>query len=322
MRLKFHGCRGSHPVSAPPSRIKEIIKDVWTFAQEKKVTSWNMLEAALEQAPQSLSSIWGGNTTCVEVKSDLAPMPLFLDAGTGFTQAGMDPNCALTKADFAKGTGKVAIFLSHTHWDHIIGLITVEQIFKGNEVHFYGVHKNLSERIKTLFIQEHFPVPFHVVEPNFKFHQIPLNTPIQFGGLNINHFAQSHPGGSFAYRITEGKSSMVFATDTELKNTEQPHMTPGSNLYSNSDVLIVDAQFSPEEFPSRQGYGHSQIYMAVDFAVREKTKHLYLFHQSPYYSDKEIDEQLRRAQSYLVETHGASHPMKISMACEGSEIGI
>lgn len=322
MKVKIHGGRGSHPVCTEPKRIEEILKFAFEFSKKKKFDDWKQFRSALENEPRANYQIMGGNTTCVELKSDLAPMPMFFDAGTGLTAAGTDPDCQLTNAEFRKGAGKVAIFFSHTHWDHLIGLVTLEQIFKGNEFHFYGVHKNLKDRLATLFEEPHFPVPFHVVEPHFKFHQIPLNTPIQFGGLNINHCPQSHPGGSFAYRVTDGKSTLVFATDTELKNVDLPHMVPGSNTYSDADVLILDAQYSPEDFGSRQGYGHAQIFFAVDFAVRERVKKLYLFHQNPFYSDELIEQQLIRARKYFHEKYKDKSAMEIHLAIEGEEIQI
>jgi len=322
MRIKFHGVRGSHPVSTAPARIDEINQSVWTLAQQNPGKSWSDFKSSLADLPRSQHQIWGGNTTCIELKSELSPMPIYFDAGSGITLAGMDKNSGISKEEFYKGSGKVAIFFSHTHWDHIFGLITLEQLYKGNEFHFYGVHKNLSKRLQVLFQEENFPVPFHVVEPNFKFHQIPLHTPIQLGGLNFNHIPQSHPGGSFAYRVSDGKKVFVFATDTELKNIDLPHMTPGSNLYSDADLLVIDAQFSPEEFPTRQGYGHSHIFSAIDFGARERTKRLYLFHQSPYYSDMMLDEQLRRAKEYKEQKYGKALQMEVHLAIEGDEIEV
>lgn len=321
MRVKFHGARGSHPVCTQPQRIEEILKKFFTTVSKFQPKTWEEVEELLKKSPRSEFQIYGGNTTCVELKSDMAPMPLFFDAGTGITAAGTDKNCALTDKSFSKGAGKAAIFFSHTHWDHLIGLITLEQLYKGNEFHFYGVHKNMKERIETLFDDRYFPVPFHVVEPHFRFHQIPLNTPMQFGGLNINHCPQSHPGGSFAYRVTDGKRTFVFATDTELKNIDPPHMVAGSNVYSDADMLVLDAQYSPEDFRTRQGYGHAQIFQAVDFAMRERIGKLYLFHQNPAYSDFDIDQQLERARKYLLEKYPKTN-LTIQIAVEGDEISV
>jgi ribonuclease BN (tRNA processing enzyme) len=80
--------------------------------------------------------------------------------------------------------------------------------------------------------------------------------------------------------------------------------------------MVLDAQFSPEDFANRHGYGHACIEKAVDFAVREHTKKLILFHQAPEYSDAQITEQWERSREYLKKKHSSSS-MIIDMAIEG-----
>ncbi len=323
MRLKIHGCRGSHAVCTTPQQVEDLGKSLWKLSKKFKATTWSQFKNKIKAEPRSSYQIYGGNTTCLELKSDKAPMPVFFDAGTGLGAASMDPSSQLNNSAFKQKKGELAFFISHTHWDHILGLLTAEQIFKdGNEFHFYGVHKNLSGRIENLFRAENFPVPYESVLTRFHFHQIPIGTDLEFGDLTIKHCAQSHPGGSFAYRVEDGNSTLVFATDTELKNIDPPHMIPGSNIYTNADVLILDAQFSPEDMPRHKGFGHAQIETAVDFAVREKTKRLYLFHQSPAYDDSQIDRQHKRAEQYLRKNYGTRHPLKIFMTIEGEEIKV
>ena len=58
---------------------------------------------------------YGGNTTCVEVRSgsDI----IILDAGTGLRKLGQS-----LLREFKQKPLNLTLLLSHTHWDHIQGL--------------------------------------------------------------------------------------------------------------------------------------------------------------------------------------------------------
>ncbi|MBS1983159.1 MAG: MBL fold metallo-hydrolase [Bdellovibrionales bacterium] len=323
MRIKFHGVRGSNPIAVSQVRIDEISRYVWEFTRNKKFRTWRDVRKALAAGPRAKYQVFGGASTCLELKTDLSPIPIFFDAGSGLTSAGTDKGSALMNSKFRSGKGRAAFFITHTHWDHIMGLFTIDQIFQaGNKFTFYGVHKDLDRRLATLFQPEFFPVPFEALEDRMEFKTIPLHSSVRLGKLNITHFPQSHPGGSFAYRIDADKKSLIFATDTSLKNVSKSNIIPGQNFYSNADVLIIDAHFSPEDYVGREDWGHAEIHGAVDFAVREGTKKLYLFHQSPQYNDIQIEQQLHRSIQYHRKKFGKNHPLEIHMAIEGDEIKI
>ncbi len=322
MIIRVHGSRGSHPVATTPQRIEEIQKSLFEMFHESKARTWNEFSKYLSQQPRHSHQIYGGATTALEVQSDLLPMPLFFDAGTGLTTASVDSESALCSDDFKMGKGEAAIFFTHTHWDHVAGLVTIPQIFmENNQFHFYGVHDDLEGRIQGLFDARYFPVPYGLLKPRAKFHQISLGTSLRLGQVKIDHHPQSHPGGSYAYRVSDGKSVFVLATDTDLKNTNPPHLTPGDNIYSNADLLILDAHFSPEDFINKEDFGHAHLKTAVDFGVRENAKILYLFHQSPFYSDKEIENQLSKAWDHVKKKHPSSKT-EIRIAIDGDKIEI
>ncbi len=319
MRIKFHGSRGSFPVSNVRDRVPEIIKNTWELVQKNPTASWEQFQELVTKQPYSKFKMTGGSTTCLEIKSANAPIPIFIDAGTGLSAAGMDSSSALNSGAFKNHRGKVAFFFTHTHWDHIIGIPTLPQIYKlGNQFHFYGVHRGLEKRVATLFSLEFFPVPFDVVKKNFEFHQIALNKFVEIGDVKVEHQAQSHPGGSFAYKVNDGKKSIVFATDIELMaRSTKAKLRP--LFYSNTDALILDSHFFPEDYI--EGYGHNHYEVAVDFAVEYKTKALYLFHLNPLYSDERIEKLLKLARFYLKDKYPDS-TLEINLAEEGAEFEI
>jgi len=320
MIVRVHGARGSHPVPTSKGRIEEIQKSVWELSRESKATTWTEFKRFIDSKPPHLTQTFGGATTCVELATSLSPMPIFIDAGSGMTVASMDKASAFQTPEFLRGKGEAAVFFTHTHWDHISGLVTIPQLFmENNRFHFYGVHSDLRGRLEGLFDARYFPVPFSIIEPRMQFHQIALGKSLRLGGIKVDHLPQSHPGGSFAYRFSDGKHAFVMATDTDLKNMDAPHMVPGDNIYSNANVLFIDAHFSPEDFINKEDFGHAHLFQAIDFGVRENAKMLYLAHQNPYYSDHEIQTQLDRAWDYVRKEHRSSK-VEIRIAMDGDVI--
>jgi ribonuclease BN (tRNA processing enzyme) len=85
-------------------------------------------------APGPETVRYGGNTSCVAIKSSLDRL-LILDAGTGIIALGK----ALLPAGFGKGQGNAAILLSHAHWDHIQGFPFFAPAFiPGNRFAVFG----------------------------------------------------------------------------------------------------------------------------------------------------------------------------------------
>ena len=82
--------------------------------------------------PGSTTVRYGGNTSCVEVRSSSGTL-VVLDCGTGALGLGQ----ALIKDGALPVNGHMLI--GHTHWDHIQGFPFFAPIFvAGNEWHIYG----------------------------------------------------------------------------------------------------------------------------------------------------------------------------------------
>ena len=68
---------------------------------------------------------------------------LVIDAGSGLKELGRH----LIAEGLADGGGQVDILMSHTHWDHIVGLSFFHLAFvPGNRINIWGCHTRLNER--------------------------------------------------------------------------------------------------------------------------------------------------------------------------------
>jgi hypothetical protein len=63
------------------------------------------------------------------------------------------------------------------------------------------------------------------------------------------------------------------------------------------DVLILDAQYTDEEYRAHIGWGHGSLTTAVSLATDAGVKQLILFHHDPTHNDTMIDNMASSAKS-------------------------
>ena len=249
---------------------------------------------------------YGGDTPCVEIRSD--DTLLILDAGTGIRKLGAE---LMRDSDFS---GKGYIFLSHSHWDHIQGFPFFNPAFvSGNEFYIYGAlkaDKRLTEALKGQMSSIYFPVNMVDLPSSLHFNEI-IEQDVMIGDLIIRSRALNHPGGCLGYRISNGKHSIAYCTDTEpLGNGEIDKKV--IELASNADLFICDAQFTPEEYKQgRKGWGHSTWYDCVKLAKAAGVSECILFHHDPYHNDEFIDGLVYEAKSHFPRVSAAQRNMEI-----------
>jgi phosphoribosyl 1,2-cyclic phosphodiesterase len=99
--------------------------------------------------------------------------------------------------------------------------------------------------------------------------------------------ALRHPGGAIGYRIEWAGASVCYITDTEhpARGLDQSLV----RFAAGTDIMIYDASFTDEEYPSRMGWGHSTWTAAADLADAAKVGRLVLFHHDPGHDDAMMD---------------------------------
>ena len=117
-------------------------------------------------------------------------------------------------------------------------------------------------------------------------------TKFEIGSVSVVPIALSHPNGGSGYKFIEDGKTFVFLTDNELG-----YIHPGGlsfedylNFSSGADLLIHDAEYTPEEYKTFIDWGHSVYTDALDLAQQAAVKKLGLFHLNQERTDKEMDE--------------------------------
>ena len=238
----------------------------------------------------------GCNTACLDLADAARGARLVLDAGSGIVGLGHELDGE---------SGRLAIALTHYHWDHVIGLPLLAPLFRhGWSAHFWA--PELGEPVRPL-VAAVFAPPFFVVP----FDELPAAPTVEgigpgrhrMGGFDVEALMLHHPGGALAYRIRGAGGDLVYATDHEIGN---PGIDAAFAAFAHgARELVLDAQYTPAELPHYQGWGHSSWAQAAEFAARHGVGRLWLFHHDPTRSDAELDAIVAAARAIFPDTEAA-----------------
>jgi phosphoribosyl 1,2-cyclic phosphodiesterase len=155
MRIKFWGTRGSIPV------------------------------------PGKDSSIYGGNTTCLEINLGSGRM-VIIDAGTGIRLLG-------EKILKEKNTKDIHLLITHIHWDHIFGFPFFNPIYdRSTKIHVDG-NPNSFKGLKYTFDNKmgdgFFPIRFDDLRAAITFNDEVVHGLLEIDGTVIDSIPLHHPQG-------------------------------------------------------------------------------------------------------------------------------
>ncbi len=251
---------------------------------------------------------YGGNTSCVSL--ELPHSVLILDAGTGIIPLG----------ETLVGTVKeVYILLTHLHADHIAGFPFFAPLHTpGHRITLFTYpHRGVPWSLLSMLDGCHFPLRPFEIEGEVSLNDVYDKQAFRAGDFEITRHPVNHPGGAFAYRVEHRGKAFVFAPDSELEPVPPPMTTMDAlaDFCRGADVLAHDAQYLPEDFPRKAGWGHSTLQRACDLAVLAGVKYFIPFHHDPWRTDDELDRMEAMAQARLGE-----HGIGCTMAREGLRI--
>jgi len=311
MRVKFWGVRGSIPTPLTAEKLRSRIAAVVQRARPRDLVSPESREAFLSRLPPYLFGLVGGNTTCVEVRSDDGAM-VIIDAGSGIRELGLD----LARRHEARRDYHVLI--THYHYDHLQGLPFFDPILhKGNKVIFYSPVARFEQYIREQMREPYFPVEMDALPAAMEF-RVLKSRHFEVSGLAISWRKMKHPGDAYSYRFSSGGRNVIFATDSEITETEFQDTDENRAYFRGADLLILDSQYTLPESLNKSDWGHTSYSLAVDLAARWDIGTLALFHHEPQYPDKKVYGMLRSANWYVA--HLENRKTRIVLAIEGTEL--
>jgi phosphoribosyl 1,2-cyclic phosphodiesterase len=315
-RIRFWGTRGSLPVSLTAAAVRRKLITALRGASGRVFASDREIEGYLDGLDMAVSGTYGGHSSCVEIETG-RPEYVLCDLGSGarpFGQAAVARHGPASPQTYH-------IFVSHVHWDHIMGLpFFTPAYIPGNRIRFYGCHPWLEAALRRQQDNPSFPVDFSYLRANIQFVQLEPGKRYDVAGMTVTAKLQKHAGDSYGYRFEADGRAIVYTTDSEHKLADPVETAGIVEFFRAADVVIFDAMYSLAEATTvKADWGHSSNVVGVELCQLAGVRHLCLFHHEPANDDEAISRILAETRR-LEEITRTGDPMRVTAAYDGMEI--
>ncbi len=278
MRIKFWGVRGSIPCPGPETMH------------------------------------YGGNTACIELHIEPLDRRIIIDAGSGIRALGND----MVAHPNGKKQMAAELFITHTHWDHILGFPFFTPLYLSNyKLNIYGpvTHEDatLEQVLGGQLTYRYFPIRHEELSATIIYHDLKEGEYDLGQGVKLITQYLNHPLLCMGYRFEFDQKVVCTVYDTEPfsnlfeldpeDSRYDPEMAAEGGLVAAeqnrriedfiqcADLLIYDAQYTRAEYDAnKKGWGHSPIEHAIEIANRNQVKHLALFHHDVQRTDAQLED--------------------------------
>jgi phosphoribosyl 1,2-cyclic phosphodiesterase len=318
VRVRFWGTRGSIPVALTSADIRDKLAQALVQASGKTFESYEEAHAyATEELDFSLTHTFGGHTPCVEI--EVAGDEYYVcDMGSGARPFGVH-----VLAKQARKPATVNIFMSHVHWDHIMGFPFFGPAYvPGTKIRIHGCHDVLEQAFRLQQSPPCFPVTWEQLGATIEFVKLEPDKPYRVNDVTVTPHLQLHGGDSYGYRFERVGKTVIYSTDSEHKLENRAEAENFAAFFKDADVVIFDAMYALAEAISvKADWGHSSNIVGVELCQMARAKHLVLFHHEPANNDATLEGLLKEARRFEELTRG-EQPLKVSAAYDGLEIEV
>ncbi len=267
---------------------------------------------------------FGGNTSCLEVRHDRDLV--IIDAGTGIRKLGEEIN--VNPGD------TVNLVISHTHWDHITGFPFFKPLYQKNcHVVIWtpvGFEQSTKELFTSMLAYAYFPVRLDEMKARITFKELRDDQSLKVGDITIDSHYANHPGPTMGFRIRSPNKTIGYITDNEVLlgyyghpndiSLDHPLLKPHLGLIEflkPCDVVVHEAQYFPEEYYRKTGWGHSSMTNATILLKYANCKEWIVTHHDPNHSDHDLHI---KQQLHADIIRDCNVEMKVDLAYDGMMI--
>jgi len=257
---------------------------------------------------------YGGNTACIELRFPGTDRIVIIDAGSGIRELGN----ALVARNLPQGPLAVDLFLTHTHWDHILGFPFFAPIYiPGTKLNIYGPVTFENDSLRAIvggqLSYQYFPIRQSELSADITYHSLKEKRIELEDGIQVTTKYLNHPIACLGYRVEyQGKTfctaydtepfQNLFCTDPEDPSYDEAMATEGElaareqnekleAFVKGADLLVYDAQYTRDEYETtRRGWGHTAMEDVVALARKLSIRSTALFHHEPVRTDDQLDE--------------------------------
>lgn len=200
---------------------------------------------------------------------------------------------------------------------------------------YEGARKGLAAILAGQMETSFFPVSLRDMPGGIEIEEL-KEMEFAIGKVKVSARFVNHPGICAGYRLETSSGSIAYLPDNEPYDASRHNLSERTDsdpaearayaaaerrklvsFLRHVDVLVIDAQYTDEEYAKKKGWGHGSLSSVVSLALDADARKLFLFHHDPEHDDAKLDSIVEAARMIVLES-GKS--MEVDAAREGAEV--
>jgi phosphoribosyl 1,2-cyclic phosphodiesterase len=174
--------------------------------------------------------------------------------------------------------------------------------------------RSLRDVFDGLMSPPYFPVTVADLPGEIRFEGVEEGW-FEASGARVLARAVPHTGLTFGFRLELNGLVIAYIPDHQQPHDGSFDIAEGVlELVTGADLLVHDAQYTPEEFDRKRTWGHCTSEYAVAVATAGRVRKLALFHHDPAHDDTFLDGLARQ------QAAAAPGTLEVIVAAEGMRL--